>query len=119
VFADGWSVSNQHSSVGLYFTISNLPKEENWKVIHKFPLCLFPPGFDIHKGVCHILQEVKYTNPPTQLVIGKSSKLSKIQIARFITDTPGCAEVNNVKNHRAGIYVFYLLTFFYKYIYFR
>ena len=51
VYSDGWKVSKQHSTVGLYFTISNLPKDENWKVMHKFPICLFPPSVRAYKGV--------------------------------------------------------------------
>jgi len=102
VFADGWNVSKQHSSVGVYFTISNLPKDENWKTIHKFPVCLIPPEVDTHKAITSILQEVKFKALPFQLTIAKTPKLAKIQIARVICDTPGVSEICNVKNHSAG-----------------
>lgn len=54
-------------------------------------------------GICHILQEVKHSNCEVSILFKDDIKHCKIQIARFIADTPGVAEVCNVKNHRSGM----------------
>jgi uncharacterized protein (DUF362 family) len=71
-------------------------------------VCLVPPEADVHKVITKILSEVKFDSDPFDLLVGKSSKLAKVQIARIIADTPGVAEICHVKSHRAG---FALLCF--------
>lgn len=105
IYMDGWNISNTTKTVGLYFTIANLPKSVNWLVQHKFPICLIPKDADIQKVLPFLLQPVAHHLPPKQMIFSKykgETKNAKIAIARVICDTPGVAEFMGTKNHRSG-----------------
>lgn len=99
---DGWKVSHKKKANGVYFTIANLPRTENWKVIHKIPICLMPPNICAGCIMGKILEEVRHTNRTVDLHVGDKLYQAKIAVARIIADTPGVAEICETKNHRSS-----------------
>lgn len=107
LYIDGWKISHKNKATGLYFTIANLDKNVNWKICHKFPVCLIPTGMDLQKILPLLLGDVKYTLPASEYKLSKydhQKRNVKVVIARLIGDTPGIAEFCGTKNHRASEY---------------
>ena len=105
IYMDGWKVSNQRKAIGLYFTIANLDKSENWKVANKFPICLIPPTANLQHVLPKLLADVGYKLPPKEYTLSSyqgEKMMVKVEIARVIGDTPGIAEFCGVKNHRCA-----------------
>jgi hypothetical protein len=104
---DGWKLSQQSKAIGLYFTIANLDKNVNWKVLHKFPICLIPPHINLQHILPKLLEDISYKLPPKEYQLAKfngAKKMVQVAIARVIGDTPGIAEFCGVKNHRSSKY---------------
>lgn len=62
-------------------------------------------GVNLQKVLPFLLSPVKYTLPSQPYSFSKFNgqiKNAKVAITRVITDTPGAAEFNGTKNHRAG-----------------
>lgn len=106
IYFDGWKVSHEKKVNGLYFTIANMDKSKNWKVINKFPICLLPPEVDVQEVLPEILECVSWKLSPQMYQLSKfhnTEKYVKVEIARVIGDTPEIAEFTGCKNHRAGM----------------
>ena len=117
IYMDGWKVSNLKKAVGLYFIIVNLDKSLNWKVTHKFPICLIPLLVNLQHVLSILLADVGYKLPAKEYALSLfqgEKKMVKVEIARVIGDTPGIAEFCGVKNHRCGgIFFFPTCIFFF------
>ena len=117
IYMDGWKVSNLKKAVGLYFTIANLDKSLNWKVTHKFSICLIPLSINLQHVLPMLLADVGYklvAKEYTLSLFKGEKKMVKVEIARVIGDTPGIAEFCGVKNHRCGgIFFFPTRIFFF------
>ena len=71
VYFDGWKVSHEKKANGLYFTIANLDKSLNWKIAHKFPIALIPPGVDLQIVLPEILKCVGWKEPSKEYNLSK------------------------------------------------
>ena len=88
----------------MYFTISNLDKSLNWKVAHKFTICLLPSYIKLQEVLPKILQDISCKLPSSPYQLSKYNgdiRNVKVEIARVIGDTPGIADFCGCKNHRS------------------